>query len=101
MNIIIHPLAQREFERQIIWLKQHGLEIDSAQKFHNEIRLALDDLAHRSQHRPLAQTPSYLRVGPTPKFRFSVIYKIVSEKIHVVAFAAPQRRPGYWKRRQV
>jgi hypothetical protein len=100
MRIIIHPLAQKEFERKIRWLKKYGYLVDSAGAFHHEIEAALSDLAGRTHHREIVRTPGYYRFGPTPTFRYSLIYKIVETHVHLVAMAAPERRPGYWKRRK-
>ena len=101
MKIITHPLAQKEFERQILWLKKHGYLINSAEIFYNEIQTSLDDLGKRTHHRKIIDAPGYYRVGPTPTYSYSLIYKIVGSEIHLLAIAAPQRRPGYWKGRQI
>jgi hypothetical protein len=100
MTIIIHPFAQGEFERQIRWLKKNGYLVNSAELFHHEIQAGLDDLSKRSHHREITTAPGYYRVGPTPMFSYSLIYKIVDAKIYLVAIAAAQRCPGYWKRRK-
>jgi hypothetical protein len=56
-------------------------------------------LARRTHHREIVSAPGYYRVGPTRTHRYSIIYTITEHAFHVVAFAAPQRRPGYWRRR--
>ena len=101
MKIIVHPLAQKEFERKILWLKKYGYLVNSAEIFYNEIQASLDDLARRTHHREVIDAPGYYRVGPTPTFTYSLIYKIVENQIHLLTIAAPQRRPGYWKRRKI
>jgi len=101
MNIIVHPSAQKEFERQILWLKKYGYLVNSADIFHYEIQVALNDLGERTHHREIAEAPGHYRVGPTPTFTYSLIYKVVANEIHLLAIAAPQRRPGYWKRRRI
>ena len=98
-QIIIHPLAQKEFERRLLWLKRKGYLINSAEIFHGEIEAALADLAGRTHHREILAVRGYYRVGPTRTHRYSIIYKIEEGVYHVVAFAAPQRRPGYWRQR--
>jgi hypothetical protein len=67
--------------------------------FYNEIQAVLDDLGSRTHHREVTDALGYYRVGPTPTFGYSPIYKVVENRIHLLAIAAPQRRPGYWKRR--
>lgn len=39
------------------------------------------------------------RSFPLPKFPFSVVYKIESDSIVILAVAHHSRRPGYWKSR--
>jgi hypothetical protein len=101
MKIITHPFAQKEFERQIQWLKKYGYLVNSADIFYNEIQAALDDLGSRTHHPEVADAPGYYRVGPTPTYSYFLIYKMVENEIHLLAIAAPQRRPGYWKRRKI
>jgi hypothetical protein len=73
--------------------------LESARIFHDEIGTALHELERLAHHREILKAPGYFRFGPTPKFRYSVIYQQFDAAIHVIAFAAPQRRPGYWKQR--
>ena len=100
MKIVIHPLAQREFEVKIRWLKERGYLINSAEIFYDEIQAGLEDLRSRVHHRELADAPGYYRLGPTRTHSYSLIYTMQDGAIHLVAIAAPQRRPGYWKRRR-
>ena len=101
MKIIIHPFAKKEFEGKILWFKKYGYQINSSAIFYQEIQAALDDLGKRTHHRPLTNTSGYYRVGPTPTHSYSLIYRIVGDEIHLLAIAAPQRQPGYWKRRKI
>jgi hypothetical protein len=100
-SIIIHPFAQKEFERRIVWLKKRGYLVNSAEIFHSEIQEALDQLVRQEHHREIPDAPGYYRVGPIRTHRYSMIYKMKENTIYLVAFAAPQRRPGYWRRRKV
>ncbi len=42
------------------------------------------------------------RCGPTPVHKFSVIFwhDTPADKVYVVAYAHPSRRPHYWARRK-
>lgn len=80
MRIITHPLAQKEFERQICWLKKYGYLVNSSEIFYTEIQAALDDLGKRIHHRKIFDAPSYYRIGPTPIYSYSLIYKVVGNE---------------------
>lgn len=99
--IIIHPLAQGEFERKIKWLKKHGYLVNAPAMFYEEIQEALHKLSQLGHHREIVKVPGYYRLGPTRTFRYSLIYQRSETTIYLVAFAAPQRRPGYWRRRKI
>jgi hypothetical protein len=101
MRIIRHPRAQMELEQQLLWLKKHGLQINSPELFFHEIQAALEELRARTHHREMAETPGYFRLGPTPIFSYSLVYKIHDDEIHLLAIASPHRRPRYWKRRSI
>jgi hypothetical protein len=88
MRIITHPLAQKEFERQIRWFKKYGYLINFGEIFYNEIQAGLNNLGN-------------YRIGPTPTYSYSLIYKIAESEIPLLAISAPQRRAGYWRRRKI
>ncbi len=99
-SIAIHPLAKTEYERKIVWLKRNGILLNAAELFAGEIEAALDELAQLTHHRPVQKMPGHVRIGPTPKFRYSLIYQVEDASLNVVAIASPERRPGYWRRRK-
>ena|ERR1700761_5575983 len=100
-SIIIHPLAQGEFERKISWLKKHGYLVNAPARFQEEIQEAFRELSQKTQHRGVAKVPGCYRLGPTRTFRYSLIYQWSGTTIYLVAIAAPERRPGYWRRRKL
>jgi hypothetical protein len=100
-SIVIHPLAQGEFERKIRWLKKHGYLINAPKIFNDEIQKAFLELGRRAHHRAIAPNSGYYRLGPTRRFRYSLIYQLSGTTIYLVAIAAPERRPGYWRGRKI
>jgi len=100
MKLIVHPAAQAEFDRKVTYLQRKGLLPNSADLFIDEIERALDEVLDQPGKSRMPKAPAYFRIGPTERFSFSIVYRIVEAEIHVIAIAAPQRRPGYWKRRR-
>jgi len=100
MKLIIHPAAQAEFDRKVAYFQKKGLLFNSAELFIDEIESALDAIPDQIGRSRMPGALAYFRVGPTERFSFSIIYQVVGPEIHVVAIAAPERRPGFWKRRR-
>jgi hypothetical protein len=101
MKIVIHPAAQIEFDRKVDYPRLHGLLPNSAELFIDEIEHALHAIGHHPGKSRLPGSRRYFRFGPTARFSYSVIYQMSETAVEVLAIAAPQRRPGYWKRRRI
>ena len=101
VQIFIHPAAQKEFDRKVEYLRRKGLLPFSAELFVDEIEEALAEMKKHPGKFRLPGSLNYFRVGPTARFSYSVIYQISDACLEVIAIAAPQRRPGYWRRRRI
>jgi plasmid stabilization system protein ParE len=100
MRVVLHPSAQREFDEKITYLLRHGLVPNAAELFIDEIEQAIAQIEKAPGKRRLSGRPGYYRVGPTKRFSYSLIYQISGDLIEVLAVAAPQRRPAYWRKRR-
>lgn len=100
MKMVIHPAARTEFDRKVEYFRRRGLLFNSAELFVDEIEQALGEIVDEPGKCRMPGVPGYFRVGPTERFSFSLIYRLEGDEIHVIAIAAPQRRPGYWRRRR-
>jgi hypothetical protein len=100
MRIVIHPAARREFDHKVGYFRRRGLLFNSAELFIDEIERGLREILENPGKRRMPGAPGYFRVGPTERFSFSLIYQITETDIEVIAISAPQRHPGYWKRRK-
>jgi plasmid stabilization system protein ParE len=101
MNVVIHPAARKEFDRKVEYLRLNGILPDAAELFVDEIERALEEIQKHPGKKRMPRSSSYYRFGPTERFAYSLIYRIGKDALEVIAIAAPQRRPGYWKRRKV
>jgi mRNA-degrading endonuclease RelE of RelBE toxin-antitoxin system len=100
MKIVIHPAAQKEFDRKVDYLRENGLLPNAADLFVDEIERALEQIRNDPGKRRMPGTQGYYRLGPTERFSYSLIYQISDDTLEVLAISAPQRRPGYWKPRR-
>jgi mRNA-degrading endonuclease RelE of RelBE toxin-antitoxin system len=101
VKLIIHPAARKEFDRKVEYLRQKGLLPNSAELFVDEIECALEEIKKHPGKNRMRGATNYFRVGPTEHFSYSLIYQIRENTVEVIAIAAPQRRPDYWKRRRI
>jgi plasmid stabilization system protein ParE len=100
MKLIVHPAAQMEFDRKVDYLRENGLLPDAAELLVDEIENALEQVRRNPGASRMPNARSYYRVGPTERFGYSFVYQMSDDTIEVLAISAPQRRPGYWKRRK-
>lgn len=90
-----HPLAADEAKAAERWYRERN-EIASA-GFQQELDRAVDLICER----PEAGSP-YLtstRRFLLRRFPFFVVYRLLDERVEIVAVAHARRRPGYWRER--
>lgn len=75
----------------------HDKQPDLAQRFLDD----LEDALHRVQRHPegCRQIESDIRKCRVRHFPYSVIYRVRSDSIEIIAVMHLRRAPGYWKRR--
>jgi plasmid stabilization system protein ParE len=91
----VHPLAADEAAAAERWYRERNET--AATRFRRELDRAVDLLSER----PEAGSPY---VGNTRRvllrrFPFFVVYRVLVERVHIVAVAHARRRPGYWRER--
>ena len=94
-KLFFHPAARAEALAAYDWYAERNE--DAAQSFQAELENA---------GRTIEQTPELFasfqhgtRRYLLKHFPFSIIYRIQSERIEIIAVAHQRRRPGYWKHR--
>jgi len=95
LPVDIHPEAVAETQAAVKWYRQRS---DSAAKaFLGEIDHAIARIMESPDAWPLfvKGTRRFL----LHRYPFSVVYRLTSEHIQIIAVAHAKRRPGYWKRR--
>jgi toxin ParE1/3/4 len=90
-----HPKADREFTVHALFYERS--EPGLGNRFIDEIECGIDILISQPQIGRLLDEE--LRRFVLDDFPFSLIYRIESERIWIVAVAHQSRRPGYWRER--
>ena len=101
MRLFYHPLAKREYDRSLARIAGRPATTHSIADFIAEMEAAEQEIL-LGKGKAIRGGPSgYLRIGPTHKHKYSLIFKIESGEIHVLAVCHPSRMPFYWKKRKL
>ncbi|MGW8257037.1 MAG: type II toxin-antitoxin system RelE/ParE family toxin [Thermoguttaceae bacterium] len=90
------PGARRDFDESFDWYAERSKQ--AAVRFVNAVDQALTIIAADPQR--FAAVDSIHRECPVRRFPFRIIYRILKERILVVAIAHAKRRPDFWKQRK-
>jgi plasmid stabilization system protein ParE len=94
-RIRFHPAAAAEVQAAVQWYAERSPI--AAQAFATEVNACVKRIAEAPE-----RWPSYVhgtRRYPFPHFPFSLVYRVRSGEIEIVAVAHHRRRPGYRRSR--
>ncbi len=84
--------ARRDFDESFDWYSERSTQ--AAVRFADAVDAALMQVA---VHPTRFASPDGLhRECPVKKFPFRIVYRLVENRVMVVAIAHAKRRPGYW-----
>lgn len=89
------PGARRDFDESFDWYAERSPR--SAERFTDAVDAALVRIAANPTQ--FASADGMHRECPVKKFPFRVVYRLVDNRVLVVAIAHAKRRPGYWRNR--
>ena len=94
-QVDVHPEAVAEAQAATQWYRERSAL--AAHAFLVELDRAIEKIAEGPEiwSRYVGGTRRFL----LQRFPFSVVYRLVSNRIEVVAIAHGRRKPGYWKGR--
>jgi toxin ParE1/3/4 len=94
-KVVVHPAAAEELQEASRWYAKRSNF--AAQALIHEIDQAIARILHNPEGQPefIAKTKRYI----LRQFPYSVVYRISSIEIQIIAFAHASRKPGYWKSR--
>ena len=96
-KIVTHPDAVSEAQAAFEWYKERSNS--AANAFIGEIDLAIERISQNPE-----MWPPYIRGTRRfvmQRFPFSIVYRLVSDAIQILAFAHAKRKPGYWRKRVI
>jgi len=100
MRIFYLRAAELEYERKLARIALRPFTTHSISNFIRDIQALEEEiLLHPGLRSAPGASPGIFRVGPSRIYSYSLIYRIRDGDAYVIAVAAPQRRPLYWKRR--
>jgi toxin ParE1/3/4 len=94
LPVILSPAADREFEEAAAWYEQQaGL----GEKFIERVQESLDRIGQLPElHAIIYQDVRRVRV---PGFPYNVLYRMLADRIEVIAVFHTSRDPKIWKSR--
>jgi hypothetical protein len=94
--------AEAEYERKLESIALRPFTSHSVRDFIEDIEaLEAEILLHPGLRRAPGAPPGIFRVGPSRVYSYSLIYRLRAGDAYVIAVAAPQRRPLYWRHRAI
>lgn len=90
-----HPEAAAEAQAAFAWYRERSAAVAAA--FLDELDRAVERVSERPDRWPA--TGPGLRRFHLRRFPFAIVYRIIEERVQVVAVVHGRRRPGYWRAR--
>ena len=90
------PSARRDFDESFDWYAERSTQ--AAIRFANAVDAALTNAATNPEQ--FAAVDEVCRACPVKRFPFRIIFRIVENRVLVVAIAHAKRHPGFWKDRE-
>ncbi len=87
--------ARRDFDESFDWYAERSTQ--AAVRFAAAVDAALDRIVANPTQ--FASPDGVHRECPVKKFPFRIVYRLVDNRVLVVAIAHAKRRPGYWRNR--
>ena len=97
MKYSFHPAAEKELNDAIDYYneRQNGLGLE----FAKEVYSVIQNVVSFPQAWPLLS--EHTRRCLTNRFPYGIIYQATSDEIFVIAIMQLNRKPGYWKKRNI
>jgi plasmid stabilization system protein ParE len=95
-EIVFHPDAALELLETTGWYARRSRKV--AARFATEMELALARIADNPRRWP--QMDDKHRRLLVRRFPYLLIYRIIGERVWVIAAAHAHRKPGYWRDRR-
>jgi plasmid stabilization system protein ParE len=94
LPVILSPAADREFEEAAAWYED---EAGLGKRFVNRVQEALDRIGQMPELH--AMVYRNVRRAPVSQFPYGVFYRILMDRIEVIAVFHNKRNPKRWQSR--
>ena len=95
LPIDLLPGARRDFDESFDWYAERSGH--TARRFTEAVDAALEKVAGMPTQ--FSSTDGVHRECPVKKFPFRIVYRLIDQRVIVVAIAHAKRQPGYWRNR--
>jgi plasmid stabilization system protein ParE len=93
---VLHPEAWDDYFQASAWY--HSQDPSASLRFEAAVDGALEEIGQRPLAWPLIDRRTRQRV--LTDFPFSILYRVETDTVNVLAIAHAKRRPGYWRKRR-
>jgi hypothetical protein len=95
VRLVIEPGAAKDFDAAVNWYARVGRDLVAG--FVAEMERRVAEVLAAPESYPFAPDQRDVRQAPaTGRFPHAIVFVVRRDAVHVVAFAHPRRRPGYW-----
>jgi hypothetical protein len=102
MRIFYIPAAEAEHDSKLERIALRPFTTHSVSDFLQDIACLENEILAHPGLRPVPGAPlGFFRVGPSPIYSYSLIYRLREGDAYIIAVAAPGRRPLYWAGRRI
>lgn len=95
IRVGFHPEAVEEAEAALIWYAKRSTR--AAQRFLEELEFAIEVITEAPDRWP--EFGHGTRRVILRRFPYLVIYRVLPDRVEILAVAHGRRRPGYWRGR--
>ena len=95
MRLTYHPGADKDLAEAVRFYKRGGPAV--GRRFLDEVKRALKEIleAPEGRRRVVADVHRY----HLDRFPYAIHYRVLPDRVRVMAFAHDRRRPSYWQER--
>ena len=92
-----HEDAEEEAEAAVVWYAERN--VAAARAFADELKVAVTSIAEDPTRLPTLGPERFFFL--MRRFPYLVVYRVLDDRVQILAVAHVSRRPGYWRNREV
>lgn len=92
-----HEGVEEEAEAAVVWYAERN--VAAARAFADELKVAVASIAEDPTRLPTLGPERFFFL--MKRFPYLLVYRVLDDRVQVLAVAHVSRRPGYWRNREV